>query len=156
MFEINIQLEGLAEVQQQLKKAVAEIDGVTDQSLFIVASDLGEKSQALAPIESGDLGESLQVMKLGDKHYNVNYTAIDPETGYDYAVRQHEDLELRHDRTDGYIIRSGPRAGQTVNRVAGGQAKFLEQPFRENVDKYVQIIANAASTAIKNNDKGGK
>lgn len=55
--------------------------------------------------------------KLGSKKVSVS-------VGYtqNYAIYVHEDLEAHHDV---------------------GQAKFLEQPFRENRDEYVGIMTKA-------------
>ena len=57
---------------------------------------------------------------------------------------KNEDLSLRHDRTDGYKRRDGT----TVNRVAGGQAKYLESVVVENIDSWKQSIIEAARRGL--------
>ncbi|MGN0677619.1 MAG: hypothetical protein ACI4K5_07715, partial [Ruminococcus sp.] len=85
------------------------------------------------------------------------------EVGYSlpYALRQHEDLTLNHSKTNGSIrnstIRFQTKNGQvhtfqgssSINRVAGGQAKFLEKPFLDNEQKYIDALKSIPDKVIK-------
>ena len=67
--------------------------------------DILVKSKALVPVEDGDLRDSGTV--------TVNNTEGVVSYNTPYAVRQHEDMTLRHPR--------------------GGQAKYLERVLPKNV-----------------------
>ncbi|MPW25949.1 hypothetical protein GC105_09115 [Alkalibaculum sp. M08DMB] len=139
-------------IQQAMKVAPKE----TTRAMTDCVLDLAGESAKRAPIESGDLRNNCHA-KLNNATIYENQSQkgvqvagnlkATGEVGYSlpYAARQHEDLTMRHDRTDGYRIMSGKNAGQTVNMVAGGEAKFLERPFRERKQRYInrfkQIIA---------------
>lgn len=112
-------LKGLKKVVRNINHAVNEIKEDISDELYEIGLDIGMLAQNKAPIESGDLRDSLQVAKDGANRVLVSFggdlTTID---GYDYAIRQHEDMSLRH---------SGPEHG----KVDGGEAKFLEKATRE-------------------------
>lgn len=57
----------------------------------------------------------------------VTYSARNDRDGYDYAVRQHEDLTLRH--------------------ADGRTAKFLEEPLLEEADTMARIVAQSIRAA---------
>lgn len=71
--------------------------------LRAAAEELLEEAQALAPIDSEELVKSGRVTE-DDGEFGVSFDTP-------YAVRQHEDLTLRHD--------------------GGRRAKFLETPMRD-------------------------
>lgn len=138
---------------------LANIEAATIQAGLDCGLDLKGRSQDQAPIESGDLKGNASVAAntgvlsapeigeavsrpLENGAVRVGYTLP-------YAFKQHEDLSLKHNRTDGYRIQSGKNAGRTVNMIAGGKAKFLEDPFNENVEKYQQHYANEIRKVIQ-------
>jgi len=154
----------LKDISAKLDIMVDEITDEVNRAICDVALNCLELSVQKAPIESGDLRSSAYA-NLNDIPYAkgakeggaiivgvmVPSNDVTIEVGYSsiYAHRQHEDLSLAHDRTDGYKIQSGPNKDQTVNMVAGGEAKFLESVIVENIDKWGAHIRNAASKAIK-------
>lgn len=104
--------------------------------------DLLKRSQELVPVDTGTLKASGKIQRYGNQYarwYRVSYSATvrerlakmgrsaenvkDPDFNYAFAI--HEDV---------------PRVFMHPN---GGQAKFLEQPYRENKDKYIRHIASA-------------
>lgn len=90
------------------------------------AADLQGKSVEQAPVLTGDLRANCSttpIKETGDK--------METMIGYDlpYAKRQHEHLEYRHPR--------------------GGKAKFLEDPFNANKDKYERYISNEVKRALR-------
>lgn len=134
-------------LNQQLKKALQLNPIKTAQTMTAVLLDLAGESSRRAPIESGDLRRDCSADVGTRKLYKDQRptgavispsTKIQGSVGYSlvYAVRQHEDLSLRHDRTDGYVRPDGT----TSNMVAGGEAKYLERPFNERAEKYVDMF----------------
>lgn len=101
---------------------LAALKGASMDGLELAAEHLLQVSSSLAPHEEGDLERSGEVSK-------------DPSTGavavsYDrpYAVRQHEDMTLRHDE--------------------GRQAKYLEEPMSTEKPTMLALIATAAGKPL--------
>jgi len=115
-----IKIDGM----EELNKILADIPEVAKKAahneLKIVAEDLKGKSQRLAPVDLGDLKGSAGV-EVNGLEATIFYT--EP-----YATRQHEELEYNHPK--------------------GGQAKYLEQPFKESVNDYTNAIGDAIKKAI--------
>lgn len=149
-------LRGLEEIEESLQNAVAEMetasrDGVIEAALFIAT-----EAQKRAPVESGELKSSVHVdlngeryalgNRKGDKviaYGRVPSTVTEATIGFSapHAAAQHEHTEFDHTRTDGYKILTGKNAGKSVNRVAGGQAKYLESVLVENKELILARIA---------------
>ncbi|MFI5993164.1 hypothetical protein ACIBAC_15180 [Streptomyces sp. NPDC051362] len=87
------------------------------------AEHLLQVSRARVPIEEGTLERSGVV--------SVDEDNLTSAVSYDtkYAVRQHEELDYRHD--------------------AGREAKYLEKPLREEADTIQNIIAAEVRRAIR-------
>lgn len=89
------------------------------------AVHLKGKSSAEAPIDTGDLRRncSIDESELQNRHFIlVGYSLI-------YARRQHEELGYRHPQ--------------------GGKAKYLEDPFNANVERYKQNVAKKMGDNLK-------
>jgi len=135
------------DLDQQLKTAIRRAPEKTARAVYGILLDLAGKSARRAPIESGDLrndctaelNKRVVYQDQGIKSLSSATLRAYGTVGYSlpYALRQHEDLTLRHDRTDGYRRADG----STVNMVAGGEAKYLERPWNENVARYEKKIA---------------
>lgn len=111
-----------SKVLANIKSAsVRLIDGI-GQGYLVAGEHVLGVSNAQAPIEDGDLIRSGAVSQDGA----TKRTAISYDT--DYAVRQHEDMALRHD--------------------SGRNAKFLEKAMNSERDKVLQIIAVQAKGAF--------
>lgn len=158
-------------LEKQLKDALKRNPQVTAKTVKNIALDLAGRSAQLAPIESGDLRNNCNADINGITIYENQTVAGNAppslkavaEVGYSlpYALRQHEDLTLNHSKTNGSIrnntIRFQTTNGQiheykgasTVNRVAGGQAKFLEKPFLDNEQKYIDALKSIPDKVIK-------
>lgn len=157
----------LAAIQDKLQTKVEAVDTNVQKAVLDVALDCSQRASDLAPIEAGDLRGANYVTINGDikergpaaeDEHIVNSpvpggedTEVNATVGFalPYANRQHEDISLRHDRTDGYTIKSGKNAGKTVNLVRGGQAKYLETVVLENADKWQQHIKDAAVEGLR-------
>ncbi|MFT3951181.1 MAG: hypothetical protein QM689_04405 [Oscillospiraceae bacterium] len=151
---VTITLDDKA-LNKQIKDALKRNPKVTARKVATIGIDLASKSARRAPIESGDLRNNCSAQLNGRTIFAnqsgvptaVSATKATASVGYSlpYALRQHEELGYSHDRTDGY-----KRAdGSTVNMVAGGESKFLEKPFEENKQKYIDMIAKIPDEVLK-------
>jgi len=112
-------VRGLREVMTRMNEALNRIEGASVDSLRECSWDLLGRSVELAPIDTSDLRGSGKVTFEEDGNKTVALVSFNTP----YAVRQHEELTYRHPN--------------------GGQAKYLEQPFQQNAERYVQHIANS-------------
>lgn len=117
---MNIEIQGFRELQDALRKMPDNAHGAVSKELKIIAADLRGRGQRLAPIEYGDL--------RGSAFDEVD--GLDATIGFTepYALRQHEEITYRHPK--------------------GGQAKYLENPYKENAGKYAKAIGEAAKKAV--------
>lgn len=145
---------------RRLEKASSEAPEAITKTVTACVLQLAGESARRAPIESGDLRNNcvakVENMIVFQKQSPSGgrptpQSAVVGSVGYSlpYARRQHEDLTMRHDRTDGYRIRSGKNAGRTVNMVAGGEAKFLERPFLELKPKFMTAFEKMLEGLLK-------
>lgn len=147
-------------IEDKLTTNMKTVTRNVEREVLDCGIDCLRRSVERAPIESGDLRSSASVKidgvdevarGRGDGSITETgrYTPRDNagefavRVGFDsiYARKQHEDLTLRHDRTDGYRRKDGT----TVNMVAGGQAKYLESVVVENIDRYSERIQKAVN-----------
>lgn len=156
-------IKGIEEITRKINNAVANMKRTSSKGLVSAAVYVANKAVQRAPIESGDLKDSVYIDLDGKRvaRGEKEITAINANIGNDikiaevgfsskYAARQHEDLSLRHDRTDGYRVpefnqRTGKpnkTAGKSVNRIPGGQAKFLESVLVEEQGRILHCIAD--------------
>jgi hypothetical protein len=98
----------------------AAAEAVQD-ALVECGADLQSKSVQEAPVDTGDLRANCEVKEETLK-ITVGY-------GLPYAMKQHEELGYNHPK--------------------GGKAKYLEDPFNENADRYVEHIRKKAGDAIR-------
>jgi len=114
------------ELDRQLANALKRNPKVTANTVKAIALDLQGKSAKLAPVDTGDLRNNCNADLSKAKGNNPSATV-----GYSlpYALRQHEELDYNHPK--------------------GGQAKFLEQPFLENKQKYIDKIKNIPDEVLK-------
>lgn len=105
------------------KAAEDALRGAAAEGLRLAAEHLLQASRERVPIEEGTLERSGTV--------TVDEAALQAAVSYDtpYAVRQHEDMSLRHD--------------------AGRHAKYLEGPARSEADTMQDIIAARIRRALR-------
>jgi hypothetical protein len=101
------------------------LDKVCAKALFECAQDLKSKSMKEAPIKDGFLRGSCDI----DAEQTANKSETVVFYAEEYALRQHEELNYRHPQ--------------------GGKAKYLEDPFKANVNRYENDIKEAVSNALK-------
>lgn len=110
---------GLKEVKDDLRQQLKEHHKRTSQELEDAADYIYSKAISLVPVDTGELQDSIQVdISLSPRYPGIIAiaTAKNIYTGYDYALIQ--------EVNEGY------------NHPHGGQAHYLEQPFREAVEKF--------------------
>lgn len=113
---MGMSVRGIRELENKLNRIVATLPAVNMQSLLENAQDLKGRSQALAPVDSGDLRGSCDVDPIGEgttQGVRLGYGLI-------YSHYQHEGVNFNHPK--------------------GGQAKYLEEPFKEQVGYYIKNI----------------
>lgn len=118
-------MKGLNEIKANLAKVEARVAAATERGQQKAADHLLAASQPLVPV--GETGELKASGYATTKGRGLNAVAT---VGYsaDYALKVHEDLEARHD---------------------DGQAKFLEQPAREEAPRMLAIVAAELAAALK-------
>jgi len=121
MKSISITIEGMDRLDKVFKDIPIEARVAARNQLIEITQDLKAKSQELAPVDLGDLQGSAFNEVIGLEG-TVGY--VEP-----YALRQHEEMGYVHPKS--------------------GQAKYLEQPYKENLDKYIDDIGDAIRRAIE-------
>lgn len=118
---MNITIKGMPELQSILKNMPINTKDAVHSELVNITQDLKGKSQRLAPVDLGDLRGSVFAEVEG----------LDGTVGFTepYALSQHENLGFKHPK--------------------GGEAKYLETPYKENKDKYVDAIGKTVKKAVK-------
>lgn len=118
---MNITIKGMPELQKLLKIMPGNTNDAVHKELQKITLDLQGKAQRLAPIDLGDL--------RGSAFAEVD--GLDGVVGFTepYALRVHEGVGFRHPK--------------------GGEAKYLETPYKENADKYADAIGKAAKKAVE-------
>lgn len=101
-----------------------EIEKAARLGLLESAADLTQESSDEAPVLNGDLRGDCKPDKSDIQNLIVRVGYALP-----YALRQHEELSYNHPM--------------------GGKAKFLEDPFRRNKQKYINHIGKRIAQATK-------
>ena len=110
---------GLREIKDDLRQQLKEHHKRTSQELEDAADYIYSKAISLVPVDTGELQDSIQVdISLSPRYPGIIAiaTAKNIYTGYDYALIQEVNEDYNHPH--------------------GGQAHYLEQPFREAVEKF--------------------
>lgn len=109
---MSMRVEGIGRVVSNLNRIANNMRGNIDRAVSDIALDLLSKSQQRAPIDTGDLRGS----GFADIHgSSATVGFVEP-----YALRQHENLDFNHP--------------------GGGEAKYLENPLKENERNYINRI----------------
>jgi hypothetical protein len=145
MSGLNVTISGVKEVQVKLMKAIEKIENVSHKALIMVGQDLLAKALMECPLDTGDLRRSGYVKYQGKvivkgsdsgTTQSIGYTITlrskyEVEVGFDspYAIKQHENLEFRH------LI---------------GKAKYLEDPLKQNLTRFIEYIVKETRKELKN------
>jgi len=144
-------IKGLNTVLGNLRRAKNVVASGVGRGLKKGGLHLQRKSQEIVPVQLGNLKNTSFCRNVGgvgfDTDIVVGYTA-------DYAVYVHENLDKLHGRAfneeyAGEIAaaqgtRRGTAAGGMFNRGEDQQAKFLEQPARDERGPILKIIRDEA------------
>ena len=103
-------------------RVLAELQAASFEGAELAAEHLLQVSSGLAPHEEGDLERSGEV--FSERRSGTVAVSFDRP----YAVRQHEDMTLRHDE--------------------GRQAKYLEEPMGTEKPTMLALIAKAAGKPL--------
>lgn len=117
------------DMTEKVARAMFEFGGeIQTRSELLVPNDTGElqsRSFVEGPMLSKDGSEYLVVVGY-EKHGAVTGKKNKKAKGQYYAVPVHERMNVNH---------------------TNGQAKFLEQPYKEMADEYLPYLAEAAEEA---------
>ncbi len=118
---IKIKLQGFVELNNKLKN-ISEVSNTVQNALLNCGNDLQQKAVDITPRDTGALRASaFTEAESGSKPSVI--VGFEEE----YALYVHENLEAHH---------------------PVGQAKFLEQPLKENADKYAEHVKNKVQELI--------
>lgn len=122
---MRIIIGGADELSKLLDKMPVIAKNDTRITLKKCCIDLKSKAQKITPVDTGDL--------QGSAFYSTSETTsgLSAIVGFteSYATRQHEELTYKHK--------------------SPGQAKYLEQPYKENIRKYINAISNTIKKAVE-------
>lgn len=111
----NVRIVGMERALRELQRRTRDVEHISKQDIRDIALDLQGKAQDKTPVDTGALKASARTkFKDTSSGYQAEVSFNTP-----YALRQHEDLSLRHET---------------------GEAKFLENALKENLNRYVDKI----------------
>lgn len=114
---MSIDIQGLSELNAKFSELARIAPQTAKREIADIALDLAGKASDAAPVDLGDLrGDLANPRKEGDMEWKVGSDLV-------YCAVQHEHTEFNHPK--------------------GGGAKFIERPFNENVDSYINAIGEA-------------
>jgi hypothetical protein len=117
---VHIEIDGVDKLMAILKGMPSKTHNAVAKEMQDIVLDLQGKSQALAPVDTGFL-QAAAFAEVVNLEGTVGYTAP-------YALRIHEEVGYRHPH--------------------GGQAKYLEEPYKANKGKYEKALIDAAKKAV--------
>lgn len=121
---MGVQLQGFSELTNKLNRNASRVEDTCQDALLECGNDLQQKAVDITPKDTGALRGSAHTDAEPQAGKPSVVVAFDEE----YAIYVHENLEAHH---------------------PVGQAKFLEQPLRENADKYIKYIGEKVMDLLK-------
>ena len=112
---------GLREIKEDLRSMLREQRTLSTKALEQTASYIHQEATARVPVDTGALRDSIDVTVSRSPRYPgiiATASALNPRTGYDYALIQEVNEDYDHPN--------------------GGQAHYLEEPFREGVEEFFE------------------
>jgi hypothetical protein len=124
-------------VSSAYKKQMAAVrDGLLEAGLLLQAYSMEE-----CPVQFGILRGSSYVKMVDNGTVQVGYTAS-------YAIYVHEDLDALHGQKFNDFYAAEIEAGKMKSRGPGQKAKYLEDPAREHLSEYRDIIFGASARGL--------
>lgn len=142
---MRFEIKGVEELNNVLKSIPVNSEKAVEEELKVIALDLQGKAQRLAPVMLGDLRGSafavvgknsvaIQTIDSEPKSIRADIPSagrLEAIVGFTepYALRQHEEMGYRHPK--------------------GGQAKYLETPYKQNSKRYVDDLKETIRKAVE-------
>lgn len=136
----TFEIQGDAQLQANLKVKAENITAELAQQMMEIAGEIIRRSAVIVPKDTGELASRSFVEMVGDSNdqtfaavagyerHGLNYGTVEPDTrGKFYAVPVHERMNVSH---------------------PNGQAKFLEEPFKQMEPEYLKLLADAAKEGM--------
>lgn len=114
---------GFKVISKDLRSMLKEKHTLLKNILTAEAPEIERRAQAITPVETGALRESVQVRASGSPRYPGiigTASAQNVRTGYNYARIQHENVMYHH--------------------AEPGQSKYLEEPMDEAVERIMRLL----------------
>jgi len=134
---VEISVLGLSELAQAMEANSREMTLAVGRALNDAATAIGNESQNLVPVDTGNLKGSMNYQRRG---LSTTTPEIEIRYGTPYALYQHEKLELSHPS------RARGGAGPTAPGTEGGSPKYLEFPFLAETSQYPQKLVERIRT----------
>ena len=137
MFKVKIKktkfINDLRRTKEQIKKNVAS-------DSYEILEIVNKHTEPKVPLQTGRLRASVMrpngmLIEKDFMSQEIEYSARNPRTGYDYAFIQHENLSYRH---------------------PVGQAKYLEDGMVESEQEVYRLIEKDVDMAMAQQLKGGR
>jgi len=150
-------LEGWLRLKRRLEAIPKKVREQTQAAVTDAANDVAEVMQRLAPVDDGDLRDSIQVTPGGQKtppHSQPGGSTVVPENAAMITVG---DTKVRYP----HFVEFGTRAHIAGGQFAGAEIKAIPaQPFffpgfRMGKKKAAQKIKRAMTKAIRSTKKNG-
>ena len=129
---IEMRIDGVGDLRKAIEANADAVQYALGRALWEAGTTIGNESQELVPIDTGNLKGSMSYDVSG---IGTSSPVVEIRYGTPYALYQHEKLELFHPARDGNS--AGRRGtGPTAPGTAGGSPKYLEFPFLEETSQY--------------------
>jgi hypothetical protein len=129
---VEVSVLGLRELAEAMEANSREMTVAVGRALWDAAQAIGNESQNLVPVDTGNLKGSMSYERSG---VTTTTPVIEIRYGTPYALYQHEKLDLYHPARDGNT--AGRRgSGPTAPGTEGGSPKYLEFPFLAETSQY--------------------
>ena len=133
---IEMRIDGVGDLRKAIEANADAVQYALGRALWEAGTTIGNESQELVPIDTGNLKGSMNYQRRG---LSTTTPEIEIRYGTPYALYQHEKLDLYHPARDGNS--AGRRGtGPTAPGTAGGSPKYLEFPFLEETSQYPQKL----------------
>ena len=141
MAQFSVKLIGADKVRANLSKAVKSSSKAAEEGTQQAARDLLARAKELAPILTGDLIKSGQVVETGRrrKKFTVSF-------GTGHAVFAHEEISPAGGRGLGPLSRVKEESNRSPDGPVGGH--FLSRPFKRRLPAYLKGIQKAAERGL--------
>jgi hypothetical protein len=133
---VKVRIDGVETVQRELGRSGAQVETAMKRAMFDAVNEIARGADQLVPVDTGNLRASrmVDIKQVGQRvEAEVTYGG----TGTQYALVQHENLELWHPPKPPGKSKVGGRQGSgPVEPGSGRGPKYLEVPFTQEVTNW--------------------